>query len=243
MPALLHLSDTELKDRAMQVLGGTSRSYVEDARTFAEAVIELLVARDRLEAQLQGCLDCARFGSSHVLNAGDYEWSQAYETVLEMRRERNALLVAARGRATDPPAESVPMEQKLTVALGELTDLRLRTNNQEENRGTTMNDKGNKINAVQAEEIKAPILVGDKWFFRTVTMISIGRVVWVGQQLGVPFVLLEDGGWVAETARFSETLADGKLNEFERVPGRFLVALGSLVDAFPWDHALPKESK
>jgi hypothetical protein len=241
MPVLLHLSNAELKDRAMQVLGGKSRSYVEDAQTFAEAVIELLNARDRLEAQLTAVLDCTRFGSSHVLNAGDYEWSQAYQTVLEMRRERNALLVAARGRATDPPAESVPMDQKLTVALGELADLRLRTNN--EHRGSFIMNDENKIETIDAQEIKAPILIGDKWFFRTVTMISIGRVVWVGQQQGVPLVLLEDGGWVAETARFSKTLADGDLNEFERVPGRFLVALGSLVDAFPWSHALPKESK
>jgi|HubBroStandDraft_5_1064220.scaffolds.fasta_scaffold549206_2 hypothetical protein len=84
-----------------------------------------------------------------------------------------------------------------------------------------------------------PFKVGDAILVRTVTMIDVGRV----RAIGRDFIVLEDGGWVADTARFSEMLATGKMNEFERAPSWFLVGRGAICDAFPWDHPLPKVTK
>jgi hypothetical protein len=89
-----------------------------------------------------------------------------------------------------------------------------------------------------------PFKIGDAILIRTVTMIDVGRVKAIGALRGAPFVVLEDGGWIADTGRFSVTLETGSLSEFERcnLPW-FLVWLGSGVDTFPWPHPLPKVTK
>ena len=84
-----------------------------------------------------------------------------------------------------------------------------------------------------------PFGVGDAILIRTVTMIQLGRVTAISRD----FITLEDGGWVADTARFSETLATGKLNEFERAPSWFLVGRGAIVDVYPWAHKIPQVSQ
>jgi hypothetical protein len=91
----------------------------------------------------------------------------------------------------------------------------------------------------QATKIN-PFAVGQKILIRTVTMIQLGRIIDVGPD----YILLEDGGWVADTARFGlETLTNGKLNEFERSPGKwFGVGRGAIVDFWPWDHELPQST-
>ncbi len=89
---------------------------------------------------------------------------------------------------------------------------------------------------VEAEQL--PFKVGDAILIRTVTMIQLGRVVHIGRD----FITLEDGGWVADTARFSETLRSGKLNEFERAPSWFLVGRGAIVDVYPWTSKIPQET-
>jgi hypothetical protein len=87
--------------------------------------------------------------------------------------------------------------------------------------------------------VPLPFKVGDKIIVRTVTMIDVGRVVSIGRD----FVVLENGGWVADTGRFGQMLATGALNEFERAPSWFLIGRGAICDAFPWDHELPKVTK
>lgn len=84
-----------------------------------------------------------------------------------------------------------------------------------------------------------PFSVGEKVIVRTVTMIDVGRIVAIGDT----WLKLEDGGWVADTGRFSEMLATGDVNEFERAPSWFVVFLGAGVDAFPWSHDLPQKTK
>jgi hypothetical protein len=81
-------------------------------------------------------------------------------------------------------------------------------------------------------------LVGQKWFFRTVTYHLVGRVVKYFDN----FFLLEDASWVADSGRFTQAIKAGKLNEVEPV-GMTLVNLDSVVDAFPWTHALPTSPK
>ena len=85
-----------------------------------------------------------------------------------------------------------------------------------------------------------PFKVGDAILIRTVTMIDLGRV----KAILPDFIVLEDGGWVADTGRFSQMIATGSLNEFELVDAPwFLVGRGAIVDACPWQHDLPKATK
>ena len=78
--------------------------------------------------------------------------------------------------------------------------------------------------------------IGRCWFIRTVTYHLIGRATGrVGQ-----FLVLEEASWVADSARFMETLQNGMLNEVEPV-GIALVNLNSVTDIFPWNHLLPKD--
>jgi hypothetical protein len=91
----------------------------------------------------------------------------------------------------------------------------------------------------KSEPSMLPFKVGDCILIRTVTMIQLGRV----RTVAPTFLVLDDGGWVADTARFSETLRDGKLNEYEKSTQWIYVSLGSVVDIYPWTHDLPKETK
>ena len=81
-------------------------------------------------------------------------------------------------------------------------------------------------------------LVGGKWFIRTVTFHLVGKVV---RRSGA-FLVLKDAAWVADSGRFMQAIKDGTLSEVEPV-GDALVALASIVDAFPWRHDLPKSQK
>ena len=73
------------------------------------------------------------------------------------------------------------------------------------------------------------------------TYHHIGRLVAVTDT----DLVLEDGGWLADSGRFGECLANGTVNEFEKVPTgmRRIVSRADVIDAFPWRHALPTETK
>lgn len=81
-------------------------------------------------------------------------------------------------------------------------------------------------------------VVGSSYFIRTVTYHQVGRVA----AIDGPFLILEDASWVADSGRFMQAIKDGNLNEVEPV-GDAIVSVGSIVDAFPWVHELPKEQK
>lgn len=81
-------------------------------------------------------------------------------------------------------------------------------------------------------------LVGKKLFIRTVTYHLVGKV---NKRLG-QFIELEDASWIADSGRFMNAIKDGTLSEVEPV-GTAWVNLQSIVDFFPWKHALPKEQK
>src|SRR3990167_8358554 len=81
-------------------------------------------------------------------------------------------------------------------------------------------------------------LVGQKLFIRTVTYHMTGKVV---KRMGA-FIQLKDAAWIADSGRFNEALKNGTLNEVEPV-GTAWVNLSSVVDFFPWKHALPKSVK
>lgn len=81
-------------------------------------------------------------------------------------------------------------------------------------------------------------LVGGKYFFRTVTYHSVGKVI----GLMGKFVRLEGASWIADSGRFSETIKRGTISEYEHV-GQMLVNMESVVDLFPWEHPLPDGKK
>ncbi len=81
--------------------------------------------------------------------------------------------------------------------------------------------------------------VGESYLIRTVTMILVGRIEWVGDKE----IELSSASWVADTGRFYDALKSGKLNEVEPFTNNVLIGRGSLIDATIWTHALPKEQK
>ena len=83
-----------------------------------------------------------------------------------------------------------------------------------------------------------PIRVGNAVFIRTVTHYYTGRIVAIEKDV----IVLADAAWVADTKRFSETIATGALNEVEVYPSNVSVAVGrgAIVDVCDWLHALPR---
>jgi hypothetical protein len=81
-------------------------------------------------------------------------------------------------------------------------------------------------------------MVGEKYFFRTVTYHMTGRVKKVIGNI----VELENAAWIADSGRFMNAIKEGTLNEVEPV-GRAYLNLSSVVDFFPWNHALPEKQQ
>ncbi len=54
------------------------------------------------------------------------------------------------------------------------------------------------------------------------------------------FIQLEDAAWIADSGIFMSAIKNGTLDEVEPVDTCW-VNLNSVVDMFPWNHALPRE--
>lgn len=81
-------------------------------------------------------------------------------------------------------------------------------------------------------------MVGEKYFFRTVTYHSVGEV----KKIVGRFAYLKNASWIADSGRFMDALKNGTLNEVEPV-GEAFINLDTVVDFFPWKHRLPTEQK
>lgn len=79
-------------------------------------------------------------------------------------------------------------------------------------------------------------MIGNKYFFRTVTYHLIGKVE---KRIG-NILQLSGASWVADSGRFMNAIKDGKLNEVEPV-GIAFVNMSSVTDFFPWKHKLPTD--
>ncbi len=79
-------------------------------------------------------------------------------------------------------------------------------------------------------------MVGEKFFFRTITYHMTGRV----KKVIGSILELENAAWIADSGRFMNAIKEGKLNEVEPV-GRAYINISSVVDFFPWKHALPEK--
>lgn len=81
-------------------------------------------------------------------------------------------------------------------------------------------------------------MVGEKFFFRTVTYHLTGRV----QKVIGSILEIENAAWIADSGRFMNAIKEGTLNEVEPV-GRAFLNINSVTDFFPWKHPLPEQQK
>ena len=88
--------------------------------------------------------------------------------------------------------------------------------------------------AVEINSLKD--MVGEKFYFRTVTYHLTGRV----KKVIGSILELENAAWIADSGRFMNAIKEGKLNEVEPV-GRAYININSVTDFFPWKHALPEK--
>lgn len=84
-------------------------------------------------------------------------------------------------------------------------------------------------------------LIGNPIMVRTVTMISVGRLIAVGEHE----LTLVDVSWIPETGRWQQFIADGAIKECEPYPvGQpVLIGRGSIIDVTAWNSALPSAQK
>lgn len=81
--------------------------------------------------------------------------------------------------------------------------------------------------------------IGDNYFIRTVTMILVGCLEWVGDKE----MELSNASWIADTGRFHNALKEGKLNDVEPFTNNVIIGRGSIIDATVWTHSLPTSQK
>lgn len=84
-----------------------------------------------------------------------------------------------------------------------------------------------------------PYKIGENYFLRTVTMIIVGKLQWVGEQE----LLLSEASWIADTGRFHDALKKGTLSEIEPFVDDVIVGRSTIIDGTKWAHKLPKDQK
>ena len=84
----------------------------------------------------------------------------------------------------------------------------------------------------------SPFKIGQAYLIRTVTMHQIGIL----KDIQGDFLIFKDASWVADSGRFSDCLSKGSFNEVEYV-GPMMINRTAIVDAFPWENKVPKETK
>lgn len=83
-----------------------------------------------------------------------------------------------------------------------------------------------------------PFEIGKAYLIRTVTYHQVGIL----KDIQGDFLIFKDASWVADSGRFSECLSKGTFSEVEYV-GPMMINRTAIVDAFPWENKVPKETK
>lgn len=100
-----------------------------------------------------------------------------------------------------------------------------------------------KVKSVKSVKTKvktlSPLRVGNNVFIRTVTQYYTGHVA----VLSPKEVILVSAAWIACTARFTQFLASGELDEVEVFPGPVLINREAIVEVTNWPHPLPCTQK
>lgn len=125
-----------------------------------------------------------------------------------------------------------------------------------QNKNNALNGHGGKMKTIEIsdktwEEVKDQILedggkeintyedmIGEKWFFRTVTYHMVGKI----KKMVGRFAYLTDASWIADSGRFMNAIKEGTLDEVEPV-GNAYINLDTVVDIFPWKHSLDLKQK
>lgn len=81
-------------------------------------------------------------------------------------------------------------------------------------------------------------MIGEKFYFRTVTYHLTGRVKTIIGNI----LELENAAWIADSGRFMNAIKEGVLNEVEPV-GMAYINIDTVTDFFPWKHSLPEKQK
>ena len=105
--------------------------------------------------------------------------------------------------------------------------------------GTVLEALSSRNGSAPATTKPNPFKIGQAYLIRSVTTYTLGRV----KAIVGDFLIVEDGGWLADTGKFSTALAAGSVNEFEKANCDIIVSLGGIVDAYDWRLELPKETK
>lgn len=92
---------------------------------------------------------------------------------------------------------------------------------------------------VVASSDTGPWKLGTCYLIRTVTMIDLGRLSYIGDKE----LVLDDASWIADTARWNTMVRTGEMNEVEPHGGQVIIGRGAIVDAIQWPHELPSEQK
>ena len=82
-------------------------------------------------------------------------------------------------------------------------------------------------------------MIGNNYFFRTVTYHLVGTVI----DIIDGFVVLKNASWVADSGRFSAAIKTGTLKEVEPVGIAYVNLEQTVTDFFPWNHPLPMKQK
>lgn len=85
---------------------------------------------------------------------------------------------------------------------------------------------------------EGPFEIGKAYLVRTVTYHQVGIL----KDIIGDFLIFKDASWVADSGRFSDCISKGSFNEVEYV-GPIIINKTAIVDAFPWENKVPKETK
>lgn len=95
------------------------------------------------------------------------------------------------------------------------------------------------IKAVVPKERNGAWMIGECYLIRTVTMMDVGRLVYIDDKE----LVLAEASWIADSGRFNDALRTGKLNEVEPFDDEAIIGRGAIIDAVVWKTSLPKDQK
>jgi len=88
--------------------------------------------------------------------------------------------------------------------------------------------------SVKTKKEKHPLVIGENYFIRTVTMYYTGHL----KEICGRWLVLESASWICDTGRFHDFLKDGNCSEYESFIDVVFVPIDSIIDVTRWKHNL-----
>ena len=95
------------------------------------------------------------------------------------------------------------------------------------------------IGSESSKKASHSIVVGEKYFIRTVTNYFTGKVVSVTDS----DVVLSDAAWIADTGRFADAISKGSFSEVEPYKNNVIVNRKAIIDMTSIEFDLPRTQK